>query len=206
MTRRLLVPVVALAALASLTVAAPGASAASPHCSSTFSVLHNDRIGALRLPAGEYDITLIRQNRITCARASQLFARFLQDFDGTLPRAWRLNVRRARFVNTRRGFGFSVAPNSSGGGGGGQHPGGNHVRCPTFRVLNDDRIAGVTFPQGTYAMTALGGMPCSQASSTFRGFLQNNQTALPRGWRLDSRTGTFSRTDSTFRFQVNLRG
>ena len=86
MTRRLLIPVATLAALlASLAVAAPGASAASPHCSSTFSVLHNDRIGALRVPAGEYDITLIRQNRITCARASQLFSRFLQDFDGTLP-------------------------------------------------------------------------------------------------------------------------
>ena len=77
MTRRLLVPIATLAALlASLALAAPGASAASPHCSSTFSVLHNDRIGALRVPAGEYDITLIRPNRITvrgrrsCLRAS----------------------------------------------------------------------------------------------------------------------------------------
>ena len=49
------------------------------------------------------------RNRITCARASHLFARFLQDFNGVLPNAWSLNVAKARFSNVK-GFGFQVAP------------------------------------------------------------------------------------------------
>lgn len=192
------------ALIASMSLAASPASAATEHCSATFSVLHDDQIGALKLPAGEYDVTLINPNRITCARASRLFARFLQDFDGTLPPAWRLNAGKAKFVNTRRRFGFQVSQSSSGGGGGGRHPGGLHQTCPTFRVLNDDTIAGASFPKGTYQMTALGGYSCRQASSSFRSFLQNNQTSLPRAWRLDASTGTFSQRGSTFRFQVNL--
>jgi len=57
-------------------------------CPSFFHVLHNDHIGRLRLPAGEYRITLLSLNRISCAQASRYFAQFLQDFDGRLPRPW----------------------------------------------------------------------------------------------------------------------
>ena len=53
-------------------------------------------------------------------------------------------------------------------------------------------------------MTALGGYSCTQASRTFGQFLQSAQNSLPSPWRLDSKTGTFSQANSTFRFQVNL--
>ena len=195
----------ALAVAALLVVASPAsAQGAKATCGSTFSVLHNDRIGDLKLPSGQYDITLIQPQRITCARASHLFARFLQDYNGVLPGAWTLNVAKARFLNAK-GFGFQVAPASGGGGGGGgggsQHPGGNTTKCPTFQVLNNDLIDGQRFRKGTYAMTALGGLSCSAASSYFRQFLENNQNSLPRGWRLNPQTGTFLRSGQGF--QVN---
>ena len=180
------------ALIAVLTVTASPASAATGHYSATFSVLHDDRIGALKVPAGEYDVTLINPPPTTCARTSRLLAKFLQDFDGTLPPGWRLIPRKAKFIN-RGGFGFKIAPSSSGGGGGGQHPGGVHQTCPTFRVLGDDQIAGFSFPKGTYQMTALGGLACPQASNLFRRFLQSAQTGR---WRLDPTTGTFSRRGS----------
>ena len=193
----------ALAAVIALT-SASRAEASKAQCGATFSVLHNDRIGTLRVPAGQYDITLIQPQRITCARASHLFARFLQDFNGVLPTNWTLNDAKARFTNVN-GFGFQIAPSSGGGGGGGgQHPTGNTIKCPTFQVLNDDLIDGQRFRQGTYAMTAIGGLACSKASSLFRGFLANNQNDLPGTWRLNARTGTFLRDGSGKGFQVNL--
>ena len=194
----------ALAALIAL-VSAPRADAAKAACGATFSVLHNDRIGALRLPAGQYDITLIQPDRITCARASHLFARFLQDFNGVLPDGWRLNVAKARFTKGG-GFGFQVARHSGGGGGGGggQHPSGNATKCPTFQILHNDLIDGQRFRAGTYQMTALGGLPCSKASSLLTGFLANNQNDLPGRWKLNPRTGTFLRDGTGKGFQINF--
>ena len=169
-------------------------------------MLHNDRIGTAKFPAGQYDITLIRPQRITCSRASHLFARFLQDFNGVLPTGWVLNAAKGRFVKNG-GFGFEVSQSSGGGGGGGgggQHPAGNSTKCPTFQVLNDDQIDGQRFRKGTYQMTALGGLSCTAASSQFRNFLANNQNDLPGYWRLDARTGTFLRDGTGKGFQVNL--
>ena len=194
----------ALAAAFALATASR-ADAANARCGASFSVLHNDRIGALKLPAGQYDITLIQPDRITCARASHLFSRFLQDFNGVLPDGWRLNVAKARFTKGG-GFGFQVAPSSGGGGGGGggsQHPGGNATKCPTFQILHNDVIAGQRFRAGTYQMTALGGLACSKASSLLTQFLASSQSDLPGRWRLDARTGTFLRDGGGKGFQVN---
>jgi hypothetical protein len=193
----------ALATVATLLVAAPRAEAAKAKCGSPFRVLHNDRIGDLKLPAGPYDITLINPDRITCAKASKLFAKFLQDYDGNLPGRWTLNARKARFK--KGNFGFQVAP-ASGGGGGGQHPPQpGFDKCPTFQVLHNDRIGRVSFPKGTYAMTAFGGLSCSKSSDLFARFLQQFQGNLPGRWRLDGKTGTFTRGTSGKGFQVNFR-
>ena len=45
---------------------------------------------------------------VSCARAADLFADFLQAFDGVLPRPWRMNVRAATFTRGGSGEGFSV--------------------------------------------------------------------------------------------------
>src|SRR5262245_31274858 len=86
-----------------LLLAAPtGASAQSPApargsttvCPGTFTVLHNDRIGALSLPAGRYVITVRTPVNLTCQGASQLFAQFLRRPKGDLPNGWGVNVKR----------------------------------------------------------------------------------------------------------------
>ena len=76
-------------------------------CPNLFTVQNNDRIGRLRLPAGQYRITLLAHNRLSCQRASKLFAKFLQDYTGRLQNRWRLDVETATF-SKRRNFGFRV--------------------------------------------------------------------------------------------------
>jgi hypothetical protein len=173
-----------------------------PHgsqCPGTFRVLHNDRIGTFRIPEGNYRITLLSVGRISCSRASRYFARFLQDFDGVLPRPWFLDPETGSFMRGRRNVGFRIKeavgpPTPSGGGGGGTHPTGN--RCPgTFRVLHNDRIGRLALARGPYRITLLsgGGLSCQGASRLFASFLQDFTGALPRPWVVNAGTGTFSR-------------
>ena len=99
-------------------------------CPSFFRVLHNDRIGNLKVAAGNYRITILAVGRISCASASRLFAQFLQDFDGRLPRPWILDVQTGSFLRgsahvgfrVKRASGKPVNPN-----GGGTHPAERHA-------------------------------------------------------------------------------
>lgn len=77
-------------------------------CPGTFQVQHNDHIGRLQLPKGPYTITVIKKRKITCQRASTLFAKFLQRPDGDLPNRWKLDVQSGTFLKKGRGFGFRV--------------------------------------------------------------------------------------------------
>jgi hypothetical protein len=187
--------------------------ATGTRCPGTFQVLHNDRIGQLRLKAGLYRITLLSTGKLTCSRAATLFARFLQDFDGVLPRPWALNVATGTFRRGAGHVGFRVKPFSgtpSGGGGSGVHPRNARV-CPTFRVLHDDRIGKLALPRGKYSVTLLkgGGLTCPSASMWFTDFLDNDYTGrLPRPWKLNAQTGTFTRGSAAnggFRVKL-LRG
>jgi hypothetical protein len=190
----------------STAAAAESAAAAAPlACPATFQVLHNDRIGRLKLPQGHYRIRIIDDQALTCQRASKLFAKFLQDFDGNLPGRWRLQVSTATFSKRGTDKAFRVKKvGRQSGGGGGRHPSGRHDKCPTFRVLHNDRIGNVRFPRGTYQMTALGGFTCQKSSSKFAAFLELPGGNLPGRWRLRGRTGTFMRGQSGKGFQVNL--
>ncbi len=126
-------------------------AAAETKCPFTFRVLHNDRIGALQLPAGNYDIFVINQAQLSCEHATDLFRQFLEDWDGRLPRPW-INVRGTATFTRGSGstIGFRVARASGGGGGGG---GGNHphggTTCPSyFTVLHNDHIGRFRIPRG----------------------------------------------------------
>jgi hypothetical protein len=170
-----------------------------PHgaaCPGTFQVLHDDVIGSFRIPQGSYTITLLSVGRITCARAATLFSRFLQDFDGVLPNPWLLDPETGSFIRGRNvGFRIKevVGPPDPNGGGSGTHPTGNRCRG-TFRVLNNDRIGRLRLPRGRYRITLVGrGVTCSQASSRFTDFLDAFDGVLPRPWRLNVRTATFTR-------------
>jgi hypothetical protein len=206
LTALLLVLTVVAMLAAMLAMPAPG-EAARVKCPGTFRVLHNDQIGKLDVPKGNYRIKVLDDQLLTCKRASKRFAEFLQDFDGDLGGGWRVRARKATFEK-RNGAAFSIkrvrGGGGGGGGGGGSHPSGNAERCPTFQVLHNDRIGSVQFPKGTYQMTALGGLTCAKGSSLFRDFLQEFEGNLPGRWRLNGKTGTFLRGNSGKGFQVNL--
>lgn len=176
-----------------------GGQHGSARCPGTFRVLHDDRIGTLRLAKGNYRITLLSTHNLSCARASRLFAQFLQDYDGVLPGPWALDVETATFRRGAGNYGFRVKPYSAtatGGGGSGVHP-RNAQRCAgNFRVLNDTRIGKLKLPRGAYRITVLegGGLTCQQASSQFTRFLAEDFAGmLPAPWTLNVATATFRR-------------
>jgi hypothetical protein len=189
--------------------AAPAAAQAPAVCPATFHVLHDDRIGKLKLQAGHYQVTV--RGGLSCAASTEWFARFLEDWDGVLPRPWRLDVRAASFQRGRSAVGFSVArvDTPSGGGGGGRHPGHGRL-CPgTFRVLHNDRIGALRLPKGRYTITVLArNRPaCARASRLFTRFLDNDWAGiLPRPWALDPQTATFRRGAANFGFRVKPAG
>jgi hypothetical protein len=169
-------------------------------CPGTFRVLHDDSIGDFLVPKGNYRITLLSVGRITCSQASAYFARFLQDFDGVLPTPWVLDAETGSFMRASRNVGFRikgwVGPVTPSGGGGGTHPTGN--RCPgTFRVLNNDSIGKLRLRKGPYRITLVNrGLSCRRASQLFTSFLQDFEGDLPRPWKLNVQTGTFTRGGS----------
>lgn len=207
--------VVALCAIAALLVAmaAPSrADAARVQCAGTFRVLHDDRIGRLVLPRGNYRITILASGRPNCTQASALFTRFLEDFDGQLPGGWRVGAANATFLRAP-GVGFHVARLGGGGGGGGMEEetegggGGSHgaLFCPsTFRVLGNDRIGALRLPKGPYWIVLLQrrGLACTQASALFTRFLEDFDGVLPPPWVLEAHTASFRRSASGAGFRV----
>ena len=176
-------------------------------CPSYFTVLHNDRIGSFAIRRGRYRITLLSVGRISCAQASNAFARFLQDFDGILPRPWFIDPSTGTFMRGSRYVGFRIKPWSGPlppSGGGGRHPSTGGKCAGTFRVVHNDRIGKLRLPRGPYLINALGNVSCAQASTQFASFLANDYTGmLPRPWRLQVTTGTFLRgTGSQNGFRV----
>ena len=168
------------------------ADAAEVNCP-TFRVLHNDRIGKLNLPKGSYNVTVLNGDKLSCNQSSKLFAKFLQDWDGVLPKPWILQVNKKTF---RRGkgsdIGFRVSKSSTGGGGGGK----TARSCPGyFRVVHNDRIGDFKIPKGQYRITLVGPrkINCATAVKRFREFLLDYDGVLPAPWYLNKRTATFTR-------------
>ena len=215
LTRKRLGAVLTAAAVVVLAVVvlAPGnAQAARVQCNGTFRVLHNDHVGRLSLPAGNYRITILASGRPSCAQASKLFTQFLEDFDGNLPGPWRISVADSTFVKAP-GVGFHVSRGSGGGGGGGSGGGGRHPRtgrfCPgTFSVLHNDRIGKLRLPKGKYWIVLLqsNGLSCGQASALFTRFLNDPDGDLPSPWVVDPQTAKFRRGHGGIGFRVKPAG
>jgi hypothetical protein len=179
-----------LALVAALTAAAPASAATCP----SFQVLHNDRIGPASFPAGSYEMTV--EPGLSCKAASQLFARFLEDYDGVLPKPWRVVAEGsgvASFVNGSGGAGFTVSRSGGGGGEGG----GNNVLgklCPgSFTVNANSQVGPLLFPKGQYLVyiPPRSGISCRRASVLFTRFLAAPGGTLPFPWRLKNQTATF---------------
>jgi hypothetical protein len=176
----------ALAALA-LAAAAPATAASCP----TFRVLHNDRIGAASLPAGNYEVTV--EPGLSCQASTQLLARFLADYDGVLPKPWRVvaaGTGKASF--SRSGLpGFSVKQVEKASDGGNTALG---KLCPgSFTVNAGSQVGPLFFPKGQYLIyiPARSGISCRRGSVLFTRFLAAPGGTLPYPWRLMNQTATF---------------
>ena len=174
-------------------------------CPATFSVLHDDRIGALAVPAGSYALTVADPARLSCAQAADRFRQFLEDWDGRLPAPWTLDpADRLRSPaapepasGSRRWPRRAAAEAAST-----RRPG---ARCPgTFQVLHDDRIGALVVPAGSYTvtLTSVGSLSCAQAMNRFAAFLRDFDGRLPRPWVLQPQTATFLEAGTTAGFRV----
>lgn len=166
------------------------AQAAEVSCP-TFRVLHNDRIGALNLPKGNYNVTVLNGDKLSCAASSKLFAEFLQDFDGKLRSPWVVNVASKSFTKGKGSdTGFRVGKTSSSNGGGGS----TSASCPGyFRVVHNDSIGSFKVPAGQYRITLIDPtkFTCAKAVKRFQEFLLDYDGVLPKSWRLSKASATF---------------
>lgn len=202
--RPLLLAAIAAAALAAalLALAAGGAdrAGAAATCPS-FEVLHNDRIGPASLPAGSYSVTPEAAG-LSCSAASQLFARFLADYDGNLPAPWKVVAHGSGTASfTRAGQpGFSVLRT-----GGPEEGGGNPLigrLCPnSFTVNANAKVGPLVFPRGRYLLyrPAGTGITCNRAAVLFTRFLSQPGGQLPFPWKLRNQTATFYKSSNPVR-------
>lgn len=205
-TPKRLAAVFSLALVGVLSVMAlGGAASASAASCPTFRVLHDDRIGAASLPAGNYEVTV--EPGLSCKGASQLFARFLQDWDGNLPKPWKGVAEGAGKASFTRGAqpGFSVKRVEAASDGGNTLVG---KLCPgSFTVNASSRVGPLFFPKGQYLLyiPAKSGITCRRASVLFTRFLGAPAGQLPFPWRVTTQTATFFKpanpTRSAFRVE-----
>jgi hypothetical protein len=206
-TRRALILTLAALATAVALFATAGRADASSNCPNTFQVLHNDHIGRLSLRAGTYRITVINKDKLSCQRASNLFTKFLQDYDGKLPNGWKVKVGRSGFQKSPQ-IGFFVrrlGGTGSGGGSGGRHPARGERICPgTFQVQHDDHIGRLKLPKGPYTITVIHRkrISCGKASKLFAKFLSLPEGNLPSGWKLEVQSATFMKKGAHRGFRV----
>jgi hypothetical protein len=189
MRRRPVALLLALVLAALVSSAAGGGAQAATRCPASFTVLHDDSVGNVKIPAGAYDL---RTTRLSCVNAAALLSRFLDDFDGRLPGGW-VTARTGRgFTNGSTGSSFSLVP-------AGPAPPPSGGRCPgTFTVEHNDRIGALSLPAGRYAITARG-LSCGAAANRFAFFLFHDFAGtLPAGWRMNVAQQRFTRGSSSF--------
>jgi hypothetical protein len=171
---------------ASITLGSPRRPNVRRGCPGTFTVVHNDRVGAFKVASGAY---VIQARGLSCAAASRQFAFFLfHDFAGRLPAGWKLNASARRFSRGRS----SITVTRAGGqhtSGGGVHP---HlaITCPnTVSLAAGTSIGSLVVPAGQYYVNVFSNYSCTSATASFSRFAAAG--ALPPAWTLDADTGTF---------------
>jgi hypothetical protein len=141
-------------------------------CPGTFHVLHDDRIGRVAFPAGAYRLST---RNLVCPEASRFLTGFLADWDGVLPRPWRLSRTRTFTAGTSASAQSFTARRLTSSAA---------RRCPDLTNPRRDRIGNLQLPSGRYAVTLLGrGTTCAEAARSFFELLYAAGT-LPAPWRL----------------------
>ena len=181
----------ALVAALSLLAFGGAGTAAAATCPS-FKVLHNDRIGEAVFPAGTYELST-EPGTLNCREASQLFARFLQDWDGDLPGTWEVVPRKPGFAQfDNHGHPTIMVRRTGETGGGGNSEIGR--LCPSaFTVNAGSNVGPLFFAKGQYLLyiPARSGITCRRASVLFTRFLGSPGGALPDPWQVKTQTATF---------------
>lgn len=204
--RLALVALVGMLAVVAFALSARPAGAAAPGTCPSFRVLHNDRIGAAVFPAGSYTITL-EDSSLTCKSGGELFAKFLENFSGILPKPWKVvgeGSGKAAFLNGPES-GFSVALSGK------REEGGTNPNlgtlCPNTFTVNSNTVVGpLRFTKGAFLiyLPKGSGITCNRASVLFTKFLGAGGT-LPKPWKLTNQTATFYKpsnpTRSAFRIE-----
>ncbi len=207
-----LIAVVALALGARPAAAAPKPMAPAPKSCPSFQVLHNDRIGAAVFPAGNYTINL-ESSTLDCKTGGELFARFLEDFDGNLPTPWNVASEGSGKAAFMRGSGpgFSVELTKKQTSGEIEKEGATTPQLGTlcrnpFTVNHTTTLRPLRFTKGQFLIYLPAGstITCEGAVSLFAEFLGNSPN-VPSPWKLSSQTATFykpaSPTRSAFRIE-----
>ncbi|HEU5251809.1 MAG TPA: hypothetical protein VFU16_00605 [Solirubrobacterales bacterium] len=183
----------AATAIAVVAILSLGSGSAAAGTCPNFKVLHDDRIGVADLPAGNYFLQTA-DDEISCEAAARLFARFLQDWDGNLPKPWLVvshGTGKASFA--RRGLpAIYVERISSGANAGGNTAIGK--LCPgTFTVNAGTDVGPLFFAKGEYLVyiPAKSAITCRRASILFTRFLAAPGGMLPSPWQVNSQTATF---------------
>jgi len=180
--------------------AAPTAAEATKACPG-FRVLHNDRIGSAVFPAGAYTVNL-EDASLNCKSSAELFARFLEDWDGVLPKPWTVSGEgsgKASFVRGSLG-GFSVELTAKAKEGTGTNPDLGAL-CPgTYTVNSTTTIQTLRFTKGAFLVYLPQGsaLSCNQASVLFTQFLGSGGS-LPSPWKLTTQTATFYKSSNPTR-------
>lgn len=207
-----LIAVFALAIAARPAGAAPKPMAPAPKSCPGFQVLHNDRIGAAVFSAGNYTINL-ESTTLDCKSGGELFARFLEDFDGKLDTPWNVASEGSGKAAFMRGSqpGFSVELTKKKTSGEIEKEGatspdlGTLCRNP-FTVNHTTTLRPLRFTKGKFLIYLPAGstITCEGAVSLFQRFLGNSPN-VPSPWKLSSQTATFykpaSPTRSAFRIE-----
>ncbi|MDQ3725663.1 MAG: hypothetical protein M3335_07220 [Actinomycetota bacterium] len=185
-----------VAALSLLALIGPG-SASAADCPS-FKVLHDDRIGPANLPAGSYEIKV--KAGLSCEEGSRLFTRFLQDWDGNLPKPWRVVAEgsgKASFTQDGQP-GFSVSRIGSEGGGNTEL---GKLCTDSYTVNASGDVGPLFFAKGQYALyiPPKSAITCRRASVLFTRFLASPGGRLPFPWRVKTQTATFYKPDHPLR-------
>lgn len=193
MVRKLkLIPILLAATAGAIALFSMSGASAATTCP-PFTVLHNDRIGSMSVPAGQYTIT---PKNLSCSSASQLFTRFLSDYDGILPGGWyTVSGPPKGFATTASNQSFTIKPGAVKPSGGTTTNG----NCPgTFAVLHNDRVGSLYLPRGNYQI-ATKGLQCWFDTQKFAYFLNYDSAGkLPSPWKLNVGRQAFNRSPNHY--------
>jgi hypothetical protein len=202
-----LLALVGLAVAVAMALGARAEARVAPANCPTFRVLHDDRIGPALFPAGNYEVTIERSG-LTCKATSELFARFLEDYDGVLPKPWQVvneGTGKSSFTRGTNLPGFSVQLT-----GKSEEGGSNPILgklCPNTFTVNSSTVVGpLRFTKGAFLiyLPKGSGITCNRAAVLFQKFLGAGGP-LPKPWQLVNQTATFykpeNKTRSAFRIE-----